>query len=204
MEKINLRKQYKALYTPSAKTFSIIEVPPLQYLMIDGHGDPNTSQRFMDAMQTLYSISYTLKFAFKKSQAIDFTVMGVEGLWWMPDMNKFSVERKADWDWNLMMMQPEFITTEMIQQTARDLAAKGKAPLADETRLEVLDEGLCAQILYFGAYKDEGPTIANLHAFIHDQGYVRTGKHHEIYLSDSRRVTPEKNRTILRQPMKKA
>lgn len=203
MEKIDLRKRYKSLYSPSATGFSLIEIPPLQYLMIDGHGDPNTSQHFQDALQTLYSLSYTLKFALKKSQEVDFTVMGLEGLWWMPDMREFTVERKADWDWTLLMLQPEFITSDMVQDTARSLAAKGKAPLAAETRLETLDEGLCVQTLYIGAYKDEGPVIADLHAFIAEQGYLRAGKHHEIYLSDMRRVAPEKNRTILRQPVKK-
>ncbi|HPS40988.1 MAG TPA: GyrI-like domain-containing protein [Anaerolineaceae bacterium] len=204
MEKIDLRKRYKSLYSPSTKGFSLIEIPPLNYLMIDGHGDPNTSQRFQDALQTLYSISYTLKFALKKSQGVDFTVMGLEGLWWMPDMREFTVERKADWDWTLLMLQPDFITPQMIEEIARSLTAKGKAPLAAETRLETLEEGLCVQILYIGAYKDEGTVIAGMHAFIADQGYMRTGKHHEIYLSDMRRVAPEKNRTILRQPIKKA
>lgn len=203
MEKIDLRKQYKTLYSPSAKAFSLVEIPPLQYLMIDGHGDPNTSPRFQDALQTLYSISYTLKFALKKSQEIDFTVMGLEGLWWVPDMREFSLDRKADWDWTLLMLQPEFITPQMIEETARSLTAKGNAPLAAETRLETLEEGLCVQILYIGAYKDEGPVIADMHAFIAEQGFARTGKHHEIYLSDMRRVAPEKNRTILRQPVKK-
>lgn len=204
MDKIDLRKQYKTLYSPSAKAFSLIEIPPLQYLMIDGHGDPNTSQRFQDALQTLYSLSFTLKFALKKSQGVDFTVMGLEGLWWMPDMREFTVERKADWDWTLLMLQPDFITPQMIEEIARSLTAKGKAPLAAETRLETLEEGLCVQILYIGAYKDEGAVIAGMHAFIAEQGYARTGKHHEIYLSDMRRVAPEKNRTILRQPVRKA
>jgi len=204
MEKLDLRKLYKSLYSPSAKAFSLIEIPPLQYLMIDGHGDPNTSQRFQDAIQTFYSISYTLKFALKKSAGLDFTVMGLEGLWWMPDMREFSTASKADWDWTLLMLQPEFITADMVRETAAELAAKGKAPLAAETRLETLEEGLCVQILYFGAYKDEGPTIANMHAFIAGQGFTPNGKHHEIYLSDMRRVAPEKNRTILRQPVRKA
>lgn len=201
MEKIDLRKQYKSLYTPSAKTFSLIEVPPLRYLALDGHGDPNTSQLFQEATQTLYSLSYTLKFALKKSQALDYTVMGLEGLWWIPDMREFALARKADWDWTLLMLQPDFITADLLEETKRQAGVKGKASLAAETRLETITEGLSVQILYIGAYADEAPVIAGMHAYIRDQGYIPHGKHHEIYLSDARRVAPEKNRTILRQPV---
>lgn len=204
MEKIDLRKKYKDLYSPSKKEFSLVQVPPLQYLMIDGEGNPNTSERFQQAMQTLYGFSYSLKFGLKKSQGLDYTVMGLEGLWWTPNLNEFSMEHKDAWLWTAMILQPDFITSELVAQTGSELLDKGKAPLAHEIRLERFDEGLCAQILYLGAYDDEPPTIAAMHHFIHDQGYELTGKHHEIYLSDARRVAPEKNRTILRQPVRKA
>jgi len=202
MEKIDLKKQYKGLYTPSAQAFQVIEIPPLQYLMVDGHGDPNTSQRFQDATQTLYSLSYTLKFHLKKTQGLDYTVMGLEGLWWMPDMALYTMENKADWDWTLMILQPEFIISEWVEEAKNQAAAKGKAPLGSECRLEMLEEGLCVQIMYIGAYDDEPPTIARMHAYIHEHGYIPLGKHHEIYLSDVRKVAPEKNRTILRQPVR--
>ena len=201
MEKIDLKKQYKGLYTPNAQAFQVIEILPLQYLMVDGHGDPNTSQRFQEATQTLYSLSYTLKFHLKKTHGFDYTVMGLEGLWWMPDMALFTMENKHDWDWTLMILQPEFITSEWVEEAKNQATAKGKAPLASECRLETLDEGLCVQIMYIGAYDDEPPVIARMHAYIHEQGYVPRGKHHEIYLSDVRKVAPEKNRTILRQPV---
>jgi hypothetical protein len=204
MEKIDLKKLYKELYSPTKKEFSLIEVPPLQYLMIDGIGDPNTSQRYMDAVQTLYALSYTLKFHLKKTLAKDYTVMGLEGLWWMPNMNEFSATAKDRWHWTAMMLQPDFITKEHFEEAKRQVIAKGKGPLAVETRLESYDEGFCAQIMYFGTYADEVPTIAAMHRYIEAQGYIRAGKHHEIYLSDARRVAPEKNRTILRQPVKKA
>jgi hypothetical protein len=202
-EKIDLRKKYKELYTPSKKEFSFIEVPPLQYLMIDGVGDPAVSQRYMDSIQTLYALSYTLKFNLKKAQGLDYTVMGLEGLWWMPDMREFSLANRARWQWTSMMLQPDFITPELFEEARRQVIAKGKAPLAAETRLETYAEGLSCQILYFGAYADEAPTIAAMHKFIADQGCQLSLKHHEIYLSDARRVAPEKNRTILRQPVKK-
>jgi hypothetical protein len=203
MDKIDLRKQYHDLYSPSKKEFSIISVPPLQYLMIDGSGDPAIAQRYADAIQTLYSLSYTLKFLFKKERAIDYTVMGLEGLWWMPDMNEFSLANRSRWLWTSMMLQPDFITPADFEEARRQAQAKGKAPLAAETRLETYNEGLSCQIMYFGAYADEAPTIAAMHQFIAASGYQLTSKHHEIYLSDARRVPPEKNRTILRQPVKK-
>jgi len=200
-EKLDLRKELKPYYSPSAKGFQVLEVPPLQYLMIDGHGDPAVSQQYQDALQTLYSLSYTLKFNLK-AQGKDYTVMGLEGLWWMPDMREFSLERRADWDWTSMILQPEFVTREALDEAIKQAAAKGKAPLAERVRLETLHEGLCVQILYLGAYANEAPTIARMHAFIAEKGYALTGKHHEIYMSDARKVPPEKNRTILRQPVK--
>ncbi len=204
MEKIDLRRQLKEFYSPSSKKFALIEIPKLQFLMVDGHGDPNKVKEYSDAVQTLYGISYTLKFHLKKTRGIDYTVMGLEGLWWMPDMHEFSLERKDDWDWTMMILQPEFITPALVEEASTMAAAKGKAPLAERVRLATLEEGSCAQIMYFGAYVDEAPVIAKMHAWIHENGYTLTGKHHEIYLSDPRRVAPEKNKTILRQPIKKA
>lgn len=204
MEKIDLRKQLKHFYSPPAKKFSLIEIPPMQYLMIDGHGDPAVVQEYSDAVQTLYGISYTLKFHLKKTQGIDYTVMGLEGLWYMPDMREFSLERRADWDWTMMILQPEFITPALVEEACTMAKAKGKAPLVSRIHLATLEEAACVQIMYFGAYVDEAPVIAQMHAWIHENGYVPTGKHHEIYLSDARRVAPEKNKTILRQPIRKA
>lgn len=203
MEKIDLKKLYKDLYSPSKKEFSLIDVPPLQYLMIDGQGDPNTSQRYQQAVETLFGLTYGLKFHIKKTLSIDYTAMGLEGLWWTPDMNDFSVDHKEAWHWTAMILQPEYVTADLFAEVKDQLIAKGKGPLANETRLETFTEGLCAQILYLGAYANEGPTIAALHQFIFDQGCERSGKHHELYLSDARRVAPEKNRTILRQPARR-
>lgn len=201
MEKIDLKKKYKELYNPPKKDFSIIEVPSLQYIMIDGKGDPNTSGAYQQVIETLYGLSFTLKFGLKKSQGLDYTVMGLEGLWWTPDMNSFSMEHKDYWEWTMMMLQPDFITPELFESARKELKGKGKGPLADQARLERFDEGLCAQIMYIGAYDDEPPTIARMHEFIAANGYKLTGRHHEIYMSDARRVAPEKNRTILRQPV---
>jgi hypothetical protein len=204
MEKIDLKKKYKDLYNPSKKDFSIIEVPSLQYIMIDGKGDPNTSGAYQQVIETLYGLSFTLKFGLKKSQGLDYTVMGLEGLWWAADMGTFSMDHKDEWEWTMMMLQPDFITHALFESARTELKGKGKGPLADQARLERFDEGLCVQIMYIGAYDDEPPTIARMHEFIAANGYKLTGRHHEVYMSDARRVAPEKNRTILRQPVVRA
>ena len=203
MEKLDLKKNHKTLYSPSAKEFAILDIPPLTYLMVDGHGDPNTAPMYVDAIQTLYGLAYTLKFHCKNTLDKDFTVMGLEGLWWVPDMKEFSVSRKDDWDWTAMILQPDFITPELFEDARKQVIAKGKGPLADKARLETYNEGTCVQIMYFGPYADEGPTIANMHAYARQQGYELAGKHHEIYLNDARRVAPEKLKTIIRQPIRK-
>lgn len=204
MEKLDLKKQYRHLYSPSARTPELIDVPPLPYLMIDGHGDPNLAPEYADAVQTLYSLAYTLKFHVKKTLGQDYGVMGLEGLWWAADMANFVSTPKSEWDWTMMILQPEFITPALFEEARQLAAAKGKAPFMHKARLQTYHEGLSAQVMYFGPYAEEGPTIASLHKFAHDQGYFLQGKHHEIYLSDPRRVAPEKNKTILRQPLVKA
>jgi hypothetical protein len=203
MEKLDLKKLYKTLYSPSAKANTIIDVPPLNFIMVDGHGDPNTAPVYVEAIQTLYSLAYTLKFHCKTTLERDFTVMALEGLWWVPDMRDFSTSKKSDWDWTMMILQPDFITPALFEEAKRLAVAKGKAPLADIARLETYDEGTSVQIMYFGPYADEGPTIAKMHQYAKDQGYGLDGKHHEIYMSDARKVAPEKNKTIIRQPIKK-
>ncbi|MDO9120584.1 MAG: GyrI-like domain-containing protein, partial [Anaerolineaceae bacterium] len=121
MEKLDLKKQYKSLYTPSAKENNIIDIPPLTYIMVDGHGDPNTAPVYVEAIQTLFSLAYTLKFHCKTALERDFSVMGLEGLWWVPDMSSFSTAKKSDWDWTMMILQPDFITPALFEE------AKNKA-----------------------------------------------------------------------------
>ncbi len=201
MAKIDYKKVLKHLYGPSAKAPVMVDVPGLNYLMIDGQGDPNTSKQYAESLEALYGLSYTLKFMVKgRDPNKDYTVMPLEGLWWAQDMELFSVDSKEDWFWTSMMMQPEFITTELVEQ-AREEVRRKKDPVAlDKVRLETLEEGRSAQIMYFGPFADEGPTIQRLHDFIEEQGFQRRDKHHEIYLSDPRRTAPEKLRTVIRQP----
>lgn len=203
MEKLDLKKQWKHLYQPPASAVVAVDVPPLTYLMVDGQGDPNTSQSFQEAVEALYSLSYTLKFSLKKSpRAIDYGVMPLEGLWWADDMGAFHLADKSTWKWTAMILQPDFIARPEID-AAFDQVRKKKNPAAlDRVRFETLEEGPSAQILYLGPFSDEGPTIQRMHNFIHAAGKELSGKHHEIYLSDPRRTAPEKLKTIIRQPMK--
>jgi hypothetical protein len=202
---MDLRKQYKHLYQPSAKKFTIVDVPPLPFLMIDGAGNPNTSQDYRDALEALYGLSYTLKFGVKLGKygkkKVDYPVMALEGLWWMDDMREFSPERKDEWKWTAMIRQPDIITPELVELARADLIKKKNPAAAAKIRLESFHEGLSAQIMYFGPYADEGPTIQRLHDFIHESGHQLRGKHHEIYRSDLRRTAPEKLKTVIRQPM---
>lgn len=205
MTKIDFKKKLKEYYAGvSAKEVTIVEVPPMNFLMIDGKGYPGTSQEYQDAMETLYPVSYTLKFMIKK-KGKDYVVMPLEGLWWADDMTVFTsefMEKKDEWIWTSMVMQPDFITEEMVELAIDEVKRKKNPTSLPKLRFEQYDEGLAAQILYFGSYSDEGPTVEHLHEFIEEKGYERRGKHHEIYLSDPRRTKPEKLKTIIRQPIK--
>ncbi len=202
LPKIDLKKTLKHLYKPSKKAFSVIEVPRMHFLMIDGAGDPNTSSDYKAAVGALYGLAYTVKFINKRELDQDYVVMPLEGLWWAEDMAAFNLEDKQNWLWTMMLLQPDHITAEVVEQ-AREKAAKKKdaSPLLSEVRFAAYDEGLSVQILYIGAYADEAPTIAQMHAYIEEEGFVPAGKHHEIYLSDPNRTAPEKLKTIIRQPV---
>lgn len=204
MEKTDFKKTLKS-YQVKPHVFSSIEVPALQYCMIDGHGDPNTSHEFAAAVTALFSVSYTLKFASKKELGKDYVVMPLEGLWWSNDMRTFTSARdKAQWDWTMMIMQPEWITVELFTAAVAKVSQKNALPALKKLRLQTLREGLCIQTLHIGSYDDEAPVLAALHDdFIPSNGLQMTGKHHEIYLSDFRKVPPHKLKTILRQPVKK-
>ncbi len=201
MEKIDLKKDLKPLYQASAKDVVTVEVPTLKFLMVDGEGDPNTSQAYAQAVEALFSVSYTAKFMVKKGLQLDYSVMPLEGLWWADDMSAFVVDDKAKWQWTMMIMQPTCAANDVIEAAIAEVRRKKKLPALDRLRLENFSEGRCAQVLHIGPFSDEGPTIERLHEFI-DTRTSRTGKHHEIYLSDIRRADPKKWKTIIRHPMK--
>ena len=205
MEKLDLKKDQKHLYAPSAKAVALVEVPTMNFLMADGAGDPNTSPDFQAAVEALYGLSYTLKFMVKKGQGIDYFVLPLEGLWWAEDMGAFAPETsdKNRWQWTLMIRQPEPVTPELFEQAREQVKKKKPLPFLPRVRWESYAEGLSAQILHVGPFSEETANIQKIHAFIEKQGYDFNGKHHEIYLSDPRRTAPEKLKTVIRQPVKK-
>ena len=199
--RIDYKRELAELYSPGAAP-GIVDVPELAFLMVDGHGDPNTAVEYRAAVEALFAVSYAAKFALKRApEAVDFAVMPLEGLWWVPDMSTFTAGDKSDWSWTAMIMQPDLVTAEVVDAATHKSAAKKSLPALDLLRFERFHEGLAAQVMYRGAYADEGPTIAQLHEFIADNGYRPIGKHHEIYLGDPRRSAPEKLRTVIRQPV---
>lgn len=201
MAKIDYKKELKTLYN-APKEPTIVQVPEMNFLMIDGMGDPVTSPEYMAAMETLFPLAYTLKFMIKKQCDIDYGVMPLEGLWWADDMATFMDDRNK-WRWTSMIMQPDCVTSELYKEAVGQVAKK-KAPAAlDIVRLDKFLEGTCAQIMHIGPYSEEGPTVRKLHDFIESSGYALEGKHHEIYLGDPRRSAPEKLKTVIRQPIRK-
>ena len=197
--KIDVKKQLAELYAPSAKDVVRLNVPPLTYLMIDGHGDPANSPSYAEAVQALFKAAYTAKFMLKKGpQQIDYAVMPLEGLWWADDLTAFVANDRAKWQWTMMIMQPEVLDRATLDAALH--AAAKTVPAVAGLRIERFDEGLCAQTLHVGPFTEEGPTIQRVHAFIEQDGALR-GKHHEIYLSDIRRADPRRWKTIIRQPM---
>lgn len=201
MDKVDYKKELKHLYKPSALKIEFKDIPEMNFLMIDGTGDPNTSLDYKEAIEALFTLSYTLKFMIKKGElGIDYGVMPLEGLWWVDDMSKFDQNKKEDWKWTAMIMQPEVVTNELVASATEEVRKKKNPKALSKIRFEAFTEGKAAQTLHIGPFSEEGPTIKKVHDFIIDNGYKLSGKHHEIYLSDIRRAAPEKWKTIVRQP----
>ncbi|AYY13834.1 hypothetical protein EF847_15135 [Actinobacteria bacterium YIM 96077] len=200
--KTDFKKSLDA-YRATRGQFRIVDVPDMQYLMVDGHGDPNTSPAFAEAIRALYPVAYKLKFASKRDLGRDYVVMPLEGLWWAENMDTFTVARdKSRWEWTLMIMVPDWIDHDMFTTAVEQAGAKNRPARLDDVRLEPLSEGRCVQTLHVGSFDNEADVLARMHhAFIPENGLRMVGKHHEIYLSDFRKVAPEKLRTILRQPV---
>jgi hypothetical protein len=194
-DKTDFKKTLDA-YRAQRGRFRTIDVPDMRYLMADGHGDPNSSPAFTAAVEALYPVAYKLKFASKRDLGRDYVVPPLEGLWWAEDMDAFTTARdKSQWDWTLMLMVPDWIDQAMFTAAVERTGAKG-------VRLQTLSEGRCVQTLHVGSFDDEATVLARLHhEFIPGNGLRMAGTHHEIYLSDFRRVAPDKQRTILRQPV---
>jgi hypothetical protein len=204
VDKIDFKKTFSTLYSARAGDFATIDVPAMQFVKIDGMGDPNSDPAYKRAIEWLYSLSYAMKFAAKAALQKDYVVPPLEGLWWADDPDDFVARRKHLWRWTMMIMVPWFVDRSIYEAALAKTRDKlGEPP--PSLRLEPLDEGRCLQTLHVGSYDDEGPTLARLHTVIMPkEGLTFAGPHHEIYLSDARRTPPEKLRTILRQPVKSA
>lgn len=213
MKILDLKKQFKHLYQPSAKKIEAVQVPKLQFAMIDGAIEkgqaPGTSPIFAEATQALYSLSYTLKFMLKKrkTNAIDYPVMALEGLWWVED-GFFDITVKDNWFYTLMIMQPDVITNELLEEARENVRKKkGDSESLSNLRLAHFEEGLCVQVMHIGPYTAEPATIERMKEYMKENGLHDNvgpnGKHHEIYLSDPRKAAPDKMKTILRHPVVK-
>ena len=200
--KVDLKKTLDTFRAPRG-TFRVVEVPTFRYLMVDGHGDPNTSPAYASALAALYPVAYAMKFASRRVLGRDYVVPPLEGLWWAEDMAAFTTARdKSQWHWTMMVMVPEWVGRDLFDAAVHRVATT-KAPdrLAD-VRLEELSEGLCVQTLHTGSFDDEAGVLERMHReFLPSHGLRLAGTHHEIYFSDPRRTAPEKLRTLLRQPV---
>lgn len=211
MRTIDLKKQFKYLYQPSAKKIEAVQVPNLQFAMIDGAiekgSEPGKSPTFAEATQALYSLSYTLKFMLKRRRTnpIDYPVMALEGLWWVED-GFFDITIKDNWFYTLMIMQPDVITKEIFEEAREQVRKKkGDSDMLDKVRLAHFEEGLCVQVMHIGPYATEPATIERMREFMAENGLKDNvgpnGKHHEIYMSDPRKAAPDKMKTVLRHPV---
>lgn len=199
-EKLDLKQEYKALYAPPQKPV-LVDVPAFNFLCLDGRGDPNHSDEFSQAIATLFTFSFTLKFAVKKARGVDYAVMPLEGLWWVEDLVQLDFDDKSNWLWTLMMHQPGLVTPADVQAARPAAAKKAGADWVERVRFEAYHEGPCVQMMHVGPFAAEQPNIQRMHAYARGQGCQLHRKHHEIYLSDFRRAAPEKLRTVLRQPV---
>jgi hypothetical protein len=196
---LDYRKTWSTLYAAKREP-AVVDVPSLDYFRVDGRGDPNGSRSYQEAVEALFSLSYTVRFAVKRASGVEYRVMPLEGQWWCADMRRFDVADKSNWLWTLMILQPPEVTEELVGQSRIALSRKKHLPALERLRHERSTEGTCAQILHIGPFSDEGPTVERLHGFIDEQGGQLSGRHHEIYLSDIRRAAPARWRTIVRQP----
>ena len=201
MSKIDYKKKLKEFYSPSAKKVVAVDIPTMNFLMVGGNGAPETTE-YKEAIEALYSVSYTLKFMIKKGEiGIDYGVLPLEGLWWLMICQTLSMIISLNGYGTMMIMQPELVTKNLVQAAINQVKGKKDLPAIDKVRFEPFQEGKCAQILHIGPFSEEGPTVEKVHSFIGECGNEITGKHHEIYLTDIRRAAPENWKTVIRQPM---
>ena len=198
-QKLDLYKVHKAEYV-TAKKPVLIQTKPAKYLAITGQGAPD-GKAFQEGVGALYNVAFTLKMA-KKFAGKDYKVCHLEGLWWGDKEGQdFAAQPRDAWNWKIIIRVLDFIVAKDLKEAIATLKEKGKPPAVADVKLETLDEGQCVQMLHVGSYSKEGETISQMIALAGQQGLSFRGRHHEIYLSDPRRVPPERLRTILRLPV---
>jgi hypothetical protein len=203
MPPYDLKRELKELYAPKNTDWSIVDVPAQQFLAVDGRGNPNTAPAYAQAVEALYSVAYTIKFAAKRGDGRDFVVAPLEGLWWADDFEAFTTRAKDSWHWTMLVNQPAWITEAAVEEAKTVALAKKKLPAIAAVRYQTLTEGRCAQVLHIGSYDDEAPILADLHhEYLAAHHLEPAGQHHEIYLGDPRKTEPAKLKTILRQPVR--
>ena len=202
--KLDFKKELKDLYNPKPGKFTLVKVPKLQYLMVDGQGDPNKVIEYQEAVEALFSVSYTLKFHSKNELGKDYVVTPLEGLWWSDDFDDFRSRRKNNWSWTMMIMVPDWLGKNEFKEAVNTVSSKKPDIKVDRLRLETLTEGLSVQIMHIGSYDDETPTLLKLHdEWLPENGLKERLKHHEIYIGDPRKTTAAKLKTVLRQPVER-
>ncbi|QNG19343.1 hypothetical protein G4H71_18340 [Rhodococcus triatomae] len=201
-DKVDFKKSLDS-YQARHGEFRMVDVPVMRYLTVDGHGDPNTSTAYTDALAALYPVAYKLKFASKRDLGRDYVVPPLEGLWWAEDMDSFTTSRdKSRWDWTMMLMVPDWLDQDAVDTAVERVGSSNPPARLGDVRLIALSEGRCVQTLHIGPFDDEAAVLDRMHhEFIPEHGLRLSGKHHEVYFSDFRRVAPEKLRTLLRQPV---
>ncbi|MBX3092942.1 MAG: GyrI-like domain-containing protein [Cryobacterium sp.] len=202
MQTYDVKKEHRALYAPKPGEFAIVDVPEFAYLCVDGRGNPNTADAYRDAVEALYSVSYAVRFAAKKQLDRVHIVAPLEGLWWADDLSVFSARAKDAWSWTMMIHQPDWITADLVDAAIAGVRRKKQLPALGLVRFERFAEGLSVQTMHIGSYDEEAPVIERMHEFAASQGLALRGKHHEIYLSDPRKVEAAKLKTVLRQPVR--
>ena len=205
MTPYDVKRELKHCYAPKNLDWELVDVPEQRFIAVDGRGDPNTSADYAGAVEALYAVAYTIKFASKRTIDRDFVVGPLEGLWWAGDPQVFASRAKDSWQWRMLISQPEWITEDMIDDAKHVAQTKKGLPVIADVRHETLRERSSAQVLHVGPYDEEGPVLARLHDEWLDANKLRmSGLHHEIYLSDRRRTDPARLKTILRQPVQPA
>ncbi|MFC4851963.1 GyrI-like domain-containing protein [Actinophytocola glycyrrhizae] len=202
MSPYDVKREHKDLYAPKNREWALLEVPPQQFIAVSGKGNPNTVPAYPQAVAALYAVAYTLKFASKRAGR-DFVVGPLEGLWWAPDPEVFTARAKDEWQWRMLISQPDWLTAADIKDATETALASKKLPAIEQVEHETLHEGRCAQVLHVGSYDDETPIMTALHTeYLPANGLTERDRHHEVYLGDPRRTAPEKLRTVLRQPVR--